>query len=78
MNNNILGYVVFNENTLGCLFPFYDVFILDVLGGKILQNGADWKNGPIPILPLDYPFIRMATQKDFESFNISSKYYFSR
>jgi hypothetical protein len=76
-NKNILGIVVFDKNTLGCLFPFFDGVILNIIKGKILEGGANWRNGVIAIYPFEYPKIKMATKKDFEDFKVSSNYYFN-
>ncbi|CDQ10684.1 hypothetical protein AFERRI_400465 [Acidithiobacillus ferrivorans] len=67
--------VVINENTLGYMTNrTRDWFsTAGVLAGNIFKGGADWKNGPISVLPTDQ--VRPATLKDFEAFRVSPRGY---
>ena len=70
--DTVLGYVVFNNHTLGYLFRWFGTLGLGVLGSKVIKGGINWKNGPRFINSKDFKHIREATKKDFDYFNVSS------
>jgi hypothetical protein len=63
-------YVVKNENTLGVIHSEQPDW-LDVIVGRILNGGDNWKDGPKHISELD--IIRSATTKDFDYFNVQER-----
>jgi hypothetical protein len=67
--------VVINEKTLGYMTKHTrDWFsTAGVLAGNILKGGANWRNGPIAVLPTDH--VRPATLKDFEDFRVCATGY---
>ena len=69
-NKNNLGYVVFQNHTLGYLFSWFDWFGLAILKGKISKGGLNWRMGHYMILPFNYKHIRMATKQDFDDFGV--------
>ena len=77
MDNNVIAYVVFKENTLGYLFLLHGGIGLGVLADKPTKGGLNWKNGPYLVSPNDYKQIRKATLKDFDYFNVVSDGYFN-
>lgn len=60
-------YLVVDEHTLAARIPGSS--FLQVLHGKLLKGGHDWKNGPIAIVP-GFTRLRPATRADFESFRV--------
>jgi len=70
---NEIAHVVFNENTLGYLFPWQGAFGLGILGSRITEGGIPWINSPRFIQPNELKQMRKATQQDFNHFRVSSK-----
>lgn len=67
--------VVINEKTLGYMSSrTRDGFsTAGVLAGNIFKGGANWRNGPIAVLPTDH--VRPATMQDFEAFRVCARGY---
>ncbi len=72
--NEVLGYAVFREHTLGYLFRIGDRLYLGILHTSILK-GSPFSNSTesILIFPTQFKDARKATQKDFDDFRVSSK-----
>ena len=75
MGSRILAYVVLKDHTLGYLFQEFETLGKQGLGLSIFRSlitkgGHNWRNGSIPISPLDFEHIRLATPQDFDDFNV--------
>ncbi len=72
--NEVLAHVVYKEHTLGYLFRCGNSLCLGILHASVLR-GSPWNNslGSISIYPHQFKHVREATEKDFDSFNVSSK-----
>ncbi len=72
--NTVLAHVVYKEHTLGYLFRYGNSLYLGILHASVLK-GSPWDNltGNVMIFPGQFKEVREATQKDFDSFNVSSK-----
>ncbi len=75
MENRILAYVVLKDHTLGILYQAFESLGkhglgLSFLRSLITKGGHNWRNDSIPISPLDFEHIRLATPQDFDDFNV--------
>ena len=66
-------YVVFKKYTLGYLFNIGNYSFLGILYGKLSKGGLNWRNGYYMVNSNEMQYIRIANQKDFDYFNVSSK-----
>lgn len=78
-NAERIKLVVLNEHTLGFIFPrscyegeWKDLVYINILHASVLK-GAVNTTGPILVSPLDK--VRLASEKDFDNFNVSFKGY---
>jgi hypothetical protein len=72
--NEVLGYAVFREHTLGYLFRIGDRLQVGILHTSILKGSPFGRaTESILIFPTQFKDIREATQKDFDDFRVSSK-----
>lgn len=69
MNNEILYYAVYQENTLGYLFQLDGRNLLGILHASVLKGSSfNWLGGPISV---DMDKVRKATLQDFEEYRVS-------
>lgn len=72
-DDEVLEYIVTNENTLGYLFKKDGFFHVGVLSGSTIKGGSHEFAGTRVVS--DEDFVRTATKRDFDSYRVESKGY---